>query len=85
MEGKETLPSQLQVVLPLFPFRPANIDFLSLYHSRRPALVLAACTVVAATVGFRYQASIIRNNEQAQKNSGSPNLYVTVERSGGGI
>ncbi|KAH8889884.1 hypothetical protein GQ53DRAFT_825290 [Thozetella sp. PMI_491] len=52
---------------------------------RRPGLVLAAFTVVGVAVGFRYQASKFRSNELAQKNSGSPNLYVSVERSGGGI
>ncbi len=27
----------------------------------------------------------LRDNDLAQKNSGNPNYYVTVERSGGGI
>lgn len=53
--------------------------------ARRPGLMFAALTIVGATLGFRYQASIIRNNDLAQKNSDSSNLYVSVERSGGGI
>jgi len=30
-------------------------------------------------------ASSMKNNELAQKNSGSPNFYVSVDRSGGGV
>jgi len=47
--------------------------------------VLLVVAAVGIGLGIRYQSNAIKNNELAQKNSGSPNLYVSVDRSGGGI
>ncbi|KAL1868759.1 hypothetical protein VTK73DRAFT_3511 [Phialemonium thermophilum] len=52
---------------------------------RRPGILLFTALVAGSAVGLKYMASKMRENELAQKNSSSPNLYVTVDRSGGGI
>ncbi len=40
---------------------------------------------VGIGLGIRYQANALKNNELAQKNSDAHNLYVSVDRSGGGV
>ena len=50
--------------------------------SRRPGLVILGTAAVAFFAGFRYKAASYEKNERAQKSSG---LYVSVDRSGGGI
>ena len=56
-------------------------------RSRRPGRTLAVVglALTGAAVGFKYVATTMRKNELAQKNSGTPNFYVSVDRSGGGI
>ncbi|KAI0022146.1 hypothetical protein F4780DRAFT_203936 [Xylariomycetidae sp. FL0641] len=51
---------------------------------RHPALLMA--TMVAGSLGAVavYRRSMLRANELRQRND-SPNFYVSVERSGGGI
>ncbi|OIW31965.1 hypothetical protein CONLIGDRAFT_678404 [Coniochaeta ligniaria NRRL 30616] len=49
---------------------------------RRPGLVILGTAAVGFIAGFKYKASSYKRNELAQKNSG---LYVSVDRSGGGI
>ncbi|KAL2153199.1 hypothetical protein VTH82DRAFT_4354 [Thermothelomyces myriococcoides] len=53
--------------------------------TRHPRLTLAGLAILGTGLGFRRIASSIRENELAQKNSRTPNFYVSVERSGGGI
>ena len=45
-------------------------------------LTLVGLALVGTGVGIKYVATTMRENELAQKNSG---LYVSVDRSGGGI
>ncbi|KAK0620351.1 hypothetical protein B0T14DRAFT_567106 [Immersiella caudata] len=45
-------------------------------------LTLAGIALVGTGVAFKYVATTMRDNELAQKNSG---LYVSVDRSGGGV
>lgn len=49
--------------------------------SRRPALVILATAAVGFAAGFRYKAARYKKNEAAQKDG----LYVSVDRSGGGV
>ncbi|KAH8912377.1 hypothetical protein BR93DRAFT_922337 [Coniochaeta sp. PMI_546] len=49
---------------------------------RRPGLVILGTAAVGFIAGFKYKASSYKKNELAQKNAG---LYVSVDRSGGGI
>ncbi|KAI1074977.1 hypothetical protein F5B20DRAFT_420996 [Whalleya microplaca] len=50
----------------------------------RGLYLAAAMFVTGIAVGVRYQRSALTRNEQAQK-SAAENLYVSVDRSGGGI
>ncbi|KAK0641607.1 hypothetical protein B0T16DRAFT_461650 [Cercophora newfieldiana] len=45
-------------------------------------LTLAGLALVGTGLAFKHVATAMRENEAAQKNSG---LYVSVDRSGGGI
>ncbi|KAK4454334.1 hypothetical protein QBC34DRAFT_157092 [Podospora aff. communis PSN243] len=45
-------------------------------------LTLAAVALVGTGAAFKYVATTMRENELAQRSSG---LYVSVDRSGGGI
>ncbi|KAK3688601.1 hypothetical protein B0T22DRAFT_459889 [Podospora appendiculata] len=60
---------------------------LPLFLRRRPGLAFVGLVMAGTGLGFKYVATTIRNNELAQKNdiAGHQNLYVTVDRSGGGI
>ncbi|KAK2067769.1 hypothetical protein P8C59_001479 [Phyllachora maydis] len=53
--------------------------------SRRPGVLVVSVAAFGVGWGFSYFASKQRRNELAQKNSATPNLYVSVERSGGGV
>ncbi|KAI2618829.1 hypothetical protein GGR54DRAFT_144404 [Hypoxylon sp. NC1633] len=54
--------------------------------TRRPGLALAAVVAVGVVAAVQYRRSALTRNEAAQKNSPEhPNLYVSVDRSGGGI
>ncbi|KAI1465874.1 uncharacterized protein F4812DRAFT_115402 [Daldinia caldariorum] len=54
--------------------------------SRHPGLALAAVATAGIAVAVQYRRSVLSRNERAQKNSSeSPNFYVSVDRSGGGI
>ncbi|KAK4155797.1 hypothetical protein C8A00DRAFT_13175 [Chaetomidium leptoderma] len=53
--------------------------------TRHPRLALAGLALVGTGLGFRHISSTYRDNEAAQKNSAAQNLYVSVDRSGGGI
>ncbi len=53
--------------------------------SRRRGLVLLTASAVVVGLAIRYQRNALHRNELAQKNSGAPNFYVSVDRSGGGI
>lgn len=50
--------------------------------SRRPGLVILGTAAVGFIAGFKYKASSYKRNELVQRDSG---LYVSVDRSGGGI
>ncbi|KAK2067770.1 hypothetical protein P8C59_001479 [Phyllachora maydis] len=52
---------------------------------RRPGVLVVSVAAFGVGWGFSYFASKQRRNELAQKNSATPNLYVSVERSGGGV
>ncbi|KAB5572023.1 hypothetical protein GE09DRAFT_1282490 [Coniochaeta sp. 2T2.1] len=49
---------------------------------RRPGLVILTTAAVGFIAGFRYKASSYKRNEAAQREGG---LYVSVDRSGGGV
>ncbi|KAK5660344.1 hypothetical protein OQA88_12885, partial [Cercophora sp. LCS_1] len=55
--------------------------------SRGPGrtLTVVGLAIVGAGIGFNYVAKTMRENELAQKKSGTGNFYVSVDRSGGGI
>ncbi|KAL2159936.1 hypothetical protein VTH06DRAFT_2069 [Thermothelomyces fergusii] len=53
--------------------------------ARHPRLTLAGLAILGTGLGFRRISASIRENELAQKRLGAHNLYVSVERSGGGI
>ncbi|KAI1107448.1 hypothetical protein F4804DRAFT_329182 [Jackrogersella minutella] len=54
--------------------------------TRHPVLALAAVAVTGLAATVQYKRSALQRNEKAQKNSADhPNLYVSVDRSGGGI
>ncbi|KAK3318449.1 hypothetical protein B0H66DRAFT_603035 [Apodospora peruviana] len=54
--------------------------------TRRPTLTAFAFALASVGFGFKYISVTLRRNELAQKSDASgPNLYVTVDRSGGGI
>lgn len=53
--------------------------------TRRPALTFVGLALTGAGLGFMRVSKMLRENELAQKNSAKPNLYVSVDRSGGGI
>ncbi|KAI1143042.1 hypothetical protein F5Y05DRAFT_140552 [Hypoxylon sp. FL0543] len=54
--------------------------------TRRPGLALAAVAATGILAAVQYRRSALTRNEKAQKNSSdSPNFYVSVDRSGGGI
>ncbi|KAL2255848.1 hypothetical protein VTK26DRAFT_2621 [Humicola hyalothermophila] len=53
--------------------------------SRRPGLAFAAMTLTGVGLGFRHASRAFRENERAQTNSPGQNLYVSVDRSGGGV
>ncbi|KAI1766235.1 hypothetical protein GGR53DRAFT_464633 [Hypoxylon sp. FL1150] len=54
--------------------------------TRHPGLALAALAATGLVVAVQYQRSSFKRNERLQKNSPeNPNLYVSVDRSGGGI
>ncbi|KAK4043411.1 hypothetical protein C8A01DRAFT_32537 [Parachaetomium inaequale] len=52
--------------------------------TRHPRLTIAGLAILGTGMGFRHVSRSYRQNEEAQKKSAS-NLYVTVDRSGGGI
>ncbi|KAK1766829.1 hypothetical protein QBC33DRAFT_559556 [Phialemonium atrogriseum] len=52
---------------------------------RRPGLLVFTVAVAGSAVAVKYMASRMKDNELAQKNSDSPNFYVSVDRSGGGV
>jgi len=53
--------------------------------TRHPRLTLAGLAILGTGLGIRHISSSLRDNELAQKNSAAQNLYVSVDRSGGGI
>ncbi|KAH9909111.1 hypothetical protein F4778DRAFT_213609 [Xylariomycetidae sp. FL2044] len=56
------------------------------FPGRHRGLVLAAIAVTGVAAGIQYKRSSMTRNERAQSgDAGSPNLYVSVDRSGGGI
>ncbi|KUI68253.1 hypothetical protein VM1G_04435 [Cytospora mali] len=55
------------------------------FTARHPRLALFALTAAGVGLGIRYRATTLERNEMAQRSSGSPNYYVSVDRSGGGI
>ncbi|KAK4134342.1 hypothetical protein BT67DRAFT_316192 [Trichocladium antarcticum] len=52
--------------------------------TRRPALTIAGLALAGACLGFKHVSKTLHENEQAQKNA-ARNLYVSVDRSGGGV
>ncbi len=70
----------------LSPCKSVRLTCVALRNSRHRGLAIVAVAAAAAVaVGIRYQANALRNNELAQKNAHPDNLYVPVDRSGGGI
>jgi len=61
------------------------LNISPLRRARHRGLVLFSVAAAGAAFAIRYRADTLRRNELAQKNSGSPNFYVSVDRSGGGI
>ncbi|KAI6093537.1 hypothetical protein F4821DRAFT_252543 [Hypoxylon rubiginosum] len=54
--------------------------------TRHPGLALAALAATGLVAAVQYERSSLKRNERLQKNSPeNPNLYVSVDRSGGGI
>ncbi|RYP39434.1 hypothetical protein DL767_002168 [Monosporascus sp. MG133] len=66
---------------------PNMRSFTSTKHRGLALFALAAAGLAAA--GVQYGRSAMRRNELAQRRGGAdsdaPNLYVSVDRSGGGI
>ncbi|KAI1853312.1 hypothetical protein JX265_000189 [Neoarthrinium moseri] len=52
---------------------------------RHRGLAVLALATTAVVAGVQYKKRSMQRNEQAQKNSGGSNYYVSVDRSGGGI
>ncbi|KAI1779734.1 hypothetical protein F4818DRAFT_437039 [Hypoxylon cercidicola] len=54
--------------------------------TRHPGFALAAVVATGVLATMQYKRSSLNRNERLQKNSAeTPNLYVSVDRSGGGI
>ncbi|KAK7748501.1 hypothetical protein SLS62_008541 [Diatrype stigma] len=53
-------------------------------HSTSSNLPVFALAAGLTAVGLQYGRTTLRRNEQAQRDV-APNLYVSVDRSGGGI
>ncbi|XXG94393.1 hypothetical protein Hte_000648 [Hypoxylon texense] len=54
--------------------------------TRHPGLALTALVATGVLATVQYKRSSLKRNERLQKNSAeNPNLYVSVDRSGGGI
>ena len=60
-------------------------------RGRSRTLALVSIGLAAAVAGVQYNKTMLRRNELAQRqrdggaSDGQPNLYVSVDRSGGGI
>ncbi|KAK4236990.1 hypothetical protein C8A03DRAFT_35103 [Achaetomium macrosporum] len=52
--------------------------------TRHPRLTLSGFALLGIGLGIRHRARTLRNNELRQKNS-EGSLYVSVDRSGGGV
>ncbi|KAK3899065.1 hypothetical protein C8A05DRAFT_18448, partial [Staphylotrichum tortipilum] len=52
---------------------------------RHPRLTIVSFVLLGTSLGFRHVAKSMRDNDIAQKNSPDGQLYVSVDRSGGGI
>lgn len=64
------------------PKNAASIQPVLRTFFRRPGLVILGTAAVGFIAGFKYKASSYKRNELVQRDSG---LYVSVDRSGGGI
>ncbi|KAK4165933.1 hypothetical protein QBC43DRAFT_287268 [Cladorrhinum sp. PSN259] len=51
----------------------------------RPRLTIAGLAIAGAALGFQHFSATLRENELRQKRSAASHLYVSVDRSGGGI
>ncbi|KAI0843197.1 hypothetical protein F5Y06DRAFT_292181 [Hypoxylon sp. FL0890] len=69
------------------PSRAARMGNAGRFNiTRHPGLALAAVAATSVIAAVQYRRSALIRNEKAQKNSpDSPNFYVSVDRSGGGI
>ncbi|KAI0013075.1 hypothetical protein F4779DRAFT_475081 [Xylariaceae sp. FL0662B] len=64
---------------------PVNSKFSRLFASRHwIPLIGTAIFATGMVVGVQYQRSALKRNEQTQKDA-AENLYVSVDRSGGGV
>ncbi|TPX10523.1 uncharacterized protein E0L32_008573 [Thyridium curvatum] len=62
---------------------PTKASFAPGPFARHRGLVIFTASALAVGLGIRYQANKLRQNDLQQKNAGG--LYVSVDRSGGGI
>ncbi|KAK4463718.1 hypothetical protein QBC42DRAFT_172891, partial [Cladorrhinum samala] len=54
-------------------------------HSTHPRLTVVGLALAGTALGFQHFSTTLRENELRQKRSAASHLYVSVDRSGGGI